>query len=210
MAALRVSFLGAGNMAQALAKGFIASGLTQPGNLVASCPPTDKHLLRQMEHMGLPHDTRQQGGSLPWRSPCPPESCDASHAQYPGSSAAGGRQCLPGARTLLSADAQLTHRMLSAVGEVSEVPESYMDAVTGLSGAGPAYVYMVVEALADGGVRMGLPRPFGSLIGITDINGFSQDGEGRQANTPGLLKDEVCSPGGCTIRGCTGVGGVVV
>ena len=49
-------------------------------------------------------------------------------------------------------------RLLSGVGDCHEVPESYLNAVTGLSGAGPAYVYMMIEALADGGVQNGLPR----------------------------------------------------
>ncbi|ROT60785.1 hypothetical protein C7M84_021622 [Penaeus vannamei] len=92
-------------------------------------------------------------------------------------------------------------QLLSAVGECDEVPESFLDAITGLSGAGPAYMYLVVEALADGGVKMGLPDsltrpPQTMMVMVEGAAGVMATGK-----HPGLLKDEVCSPGGCTIQG---------
>ncbi|KAK7077577.1 hypothetical protein SK128_002851, partial [Halocaridina rubra] len=97
-------------------------------------------------------------------------------------------------------DAKTTMRLLSAVGEVDEVPEGYLDAVTGLSGAGPAYIYLAIEAMADGGVRMGLPRPLSTKLAAQTMLGAAKMvlSTGKH---PGQLKDEVCSPGGCTIQG---------
>ncbi|XP_064108595.1 pyrroline-5-carboxylate reductase 3-like isoform X3 [Macrobrachium nipponense] len=112
-------------------------------------------------------------------------------------------------------DVQTTRRLLSAVGEVDEVPEGFLDAVTGLSGAGPAYVYLAIEALADGGVRMGLPRPLSLKLAAQTVMGAAKMVL-ETGKHPGQLKDEVCSPGareghdlsrnshtptGCTIQG---------
>ena len=93
--------------------------------------------------------------------------------------------------------------ILNAVGVVQEVPEKLMDAVTGLSGSGPAYVFMFIEALADGGVRAGLPRNVALQLAAQTVKGAaSMILETKQH--PGVLKDQVCSPGGTTIAGVQG------
>lgn len=97
-------------------------------------------------------------------------------------------------------DAQTAAKVLGAVGTAQEVPEKLLDAVTGLSGSGPAYVYTVVEALADGGVLMGLPRTTALQLAAQTVAGAAQMvlSTGKH---PAALRDEVTSPGGTTIAG---------
>lgn len=98
------------------------------------------------------------------------------------------------------ADAQLAAKVLGAVGNAQEAPEKLLDAVTGLSGSGPAYVYTVIEALADGGVLMGLPRATALQLAAQTVAGAAQMvlSTGKH---PAALRDEVTSPGGTTIAG---------
>ena len=90
--------------------------------------------------------------------------------------------------------------LLAAVGRVHEADESLMDAVTGLSGSGPGFVALLVEALADGGVKAGLPRSLALSLATETLSGtaalLDQTGE-----HPAQIKDRVSSPGGTTIAG---------
>jgi pyrroline-5-carboxylate reductase len=95
---------------------------------------------------------------------------------------------------------QTAQRIFKAVGTVVEVPESLMDAVTGLSGSGPGYVALLVEALMDGGVLVGLPRPLARSLVLETIKGSVALLQEQNLH-PGELKDRVTSPGGTTIAG---------
>ncbi len=105
------------------------------------------------------------------------------------------------------ADAELVVQLLAAVGIcVGPVPESQLDAVTGLSGSGPAYVALVIEALADGGVLCGLSRDMALKLAAQTVLGAArmvlEAGTGKDPILhPAALKDMVASPGGTTIEG---------
>jgi pyrroline-5-carboxylate reductase len=97
-------------------------------------------------------------------------------------------------------DAALVGRLLETVGIGFRVPEHLLDAVTGLSGSGPAFVYQCIEAMSDGGVVAGLPRELATRLAAQTVLGAAQmvleTGE-----HPGVLKDAVASPAGTTIAG---------
>lgn len=95
---------------------------------------------------------------------------------------------------------QIAQQVFGAVGEVVEVSEALMDAVTGLSGSGPAYVALLVEALADGGVAAGLPRAIANKLALQTVLGTAKLLQETKMH-PAELKDRVTSPGGTTIAG---------
>ena len=95
---------------------------------------------------------------------------------------------------------QIAKSIFTSVGQVVEVPEYQMDAVTGLSGSGPAFVAIAIEALADGGVAAGLPRAIAQKLAIQTVLGTAQLLQESQLH-PAQLKDRVTSPGGTTIAG---------
>lgn len=101
-----------------------------------------------------------------------------------------------------AAQLELATQLFQAVGEVVTVPESLMDAVTGLSGSGPAYVAIAIEALADGGVAAGLPRQIADKLALQTVLGTAQLLNESKLH-PAQLKDRVTSPGGTTITGVT-------
>ena len=92
----------------------------------------------------------------------------------------------------------LVREMFEAVGSVEIVPEYLMDAVTGLSGSGPAYVYMLIEALTDAGVKQGLPRSTAFRLTKQTVLGAAQLAEQTDKH-PAILRDEVTTPGGTSI-----------
>jgi pyrroline-5-carboxylate reductase len=139
-----------------------------------------------------------------------------STANIEGRLAAGVRVCraMPNTPALVDAaataiaggahagpeDLSSVRAIFEAVGKVIEVEEGLLDAVTGLSGSGPAYVFMIIEALSDAGVKVGLPRYQAQALAAQTVLGSAklliETGE-----HPGVLKDKVTSPGGTAIAG---------
>ena len=113
-----------------------------------------------------------------------------------GQGAAG----VAGGKRARGRDVETVVGLLGSVGQAIVVNEAQMDAVTGLSGSGPAYAAVVIEALADGGVLMGLPRETALRLAAQTVAGTAamvlEAGE-----HPGRIKDQVASPGGTTIEG---------
>jgi pyrroline-5-carboxylate reductase len=239
-AKLTIGFLGAGKMATALAKGFVAAGLTTAKQMIASDPVdaarkhfsdetgakstksnmevvrfadvlvlavkpgnvsellqeirgsfTEKHLLISIA-AGVPIAKLESGLGNSARvirvMPNTPALVGSSATAFALGKSANGD------------DAKLAEKLFASVGIAFQLKESLLDAVTGLSGSGPAYVYLMIEALSDGGVAAGLPRDVATKLAAQTVLGSAQMVL-ETGQHPGVLKDMVTSPGGTTIEG---------
>lgn len=103
-------------------------------------------------------------------------------------------------KNVSESDIALSQKLFTPIGRVVKVDERHMDAVTGLSGCGPAYTYLVLEALTDGGIKVGLPRDLATELAAQTVLGAAKMllETGRH---PAALKDDVTTPAGCTIDG---------
>ncbi len=97
-------------------------------------------------------------------------------------------------------DAAIAMEIFSAIGVAMEINENLLDAVTGLSGSGPAFIFQIIEAMADGGVYVGLDRATAQMLAAQTVLGAATMVV-ESGMHPGALKDMVCSPGGTTIEG---------
>ena len=97
-------------------------------------------------------------------------------------------------------DVALAERLFDTVGRTVVMDERHMNAVTGLSASGPAYIYVILESLAEAGVKLGLPRETATLLAAQTAKGAAEQVLATGAH-PALLKDEVTTPAGCTIDG---------
>lgn len=109
-----------------------------------------------------------------------------------------GATAIASGKTATSRHLDIAHEIFSAVGEVEVVSEYLMDAVTGLSGSGPAYIYMIIEALTDGGVKQGLARPIAHRLAAQTVLGAARLVI-ETGKHPAILRDEVTTPGGTAI-----------
>jgi pyrroline-5-carboxylate reductase len=235
-----VGFVGAGQMARALAQGFVRAGLLAERQVVAADPvPAAVDGFRQaLPDSQIAADNAEvaRRGDLVVLA-VKPQKAKAAMAELRGSlssdklvlsivtgirldALAGGlgpcrlirvvpnTPCLVGASAsayclgpnATVADGELVAKLLGSVGLAIQVEEKLLDAVTGLSGSGPAFVYVMIEALADGGVRMGLPRDTAVRLAAQTMKGAAEMVL-KTGDHPGVLKDRVASPGGTTIAG---------
>jgi pyrroline-5-carboxylate reductase len=239
----RIAFLGAGQMATALARGFIDASVTRPENIIASDAYEPQLPRFQKDTGGATKTTKSnveavQNSDVVILSVKPQvmsallqeiKEAVAASPHLVISIAAGitmetilkklgsdtrlvrvmpNTPCLVGKTAAAYSlggkatpeDGKLVAHLLSSVGLGTEVPERLLDAVTGVSGSGPAYVYQFIEALSDGGVAAGLPRDIASKLAAQTVLGAAQMVL-QTGEHPGVLKDKVASPGGTTIAG---------
>jgi pyrroline-5-carboxylate reductase len=239
-AELTIGFVGAGQMATALAKGLVRAGLVLPGGLVASDVSVGARERFAQETQGrvvaANREVAAVAGTLVLAvKPLQVDEVLKELAPQIGpghllvSLAAGVRlakleaalpagtrvvRVMPNTPALVGEgasgfalgraarreDAEWAERLLGAVGLAFEVPERLLDAVTGLSGSGPAYACLMIEALSDGGVAAGLPRDLATRLAAQTLLGTARLVLETGLH-PGVLKDRVTSPGGTTIEG---------
>jgi pyrroline-5-carboxylate reductase len=111
-----------------------------------------------------------------------------------------GMTAISGGRHAKQQHLQIAGMIFKCVGEVVFLEESLMDGVTGLSASGPAYLYVVIESLAEAGVKLGIPRDVSTLLAAQTMLGAARMVLESKAH-PALLKDMVTTPAGCTIDG---------
>jgi len=111
-----------------------------------------------------------------------------------------GMSVLAGGAAATEADLALAEALFAPVGKTAILDEGLMDAVTGLSGSGPAYVYLVIESLAEAGVKVGIPRDTSTLLAAQTVLGAARMVL-ELGEHPALLKDAVTTPAGCTVDG---------
>jgi len=111
-----------------------------------------------------------------------------------------GASCYSLGRKATTTEGQLVQQILDSVGSATQVEESMLDAVTGLSGSGPAFIYTVIEALAAGGTEMGLPPELALSLATQTARGAAEMLLATKS-TPAELREQVTSPGGTTLAG---------
>lgn len=240
MSSPKVSFIGAGKMAAALAAGLIRSGFTTADRIVGSDVAAEsldyftktsgaatvssnvdavrdadvvvfavkphhlKHVLTELNHhLTARHLIVSIAAGISIETMCSVLGHNRRIVRVmPNTPCLVGESasayCVGGTAT--PADGELISTMFSAVGVALPVAEHLIDAVTGLSGSGPAYVFLMIEALSDGGVKMGLPRDVATRLAAQTLLGAAKMVLDTRQH-PGVLKDAVASPGGTTIAG---------
>jgi pyrroline-5-carboxylate reductase len=235
-----IGFIGAGQMARALAQGFVRAGLLAEKQIVAADPveatQTEfKRLLPGASVVASNADVAARSDIIVLA--VKPQQAKTAMAELRGKlgnekllisivtgirlqSLADGlgpcrivrvmpnTPCLVGQSasayclgpSAIAQDDQLVAQLLGSVGIAISVEEKLLDAVTGLSGSGPAFVYLIIEALADGGVRLGLTREVSLRLAGQTVKGAAEMVL-TTGDHPGVLKDRVASPGGTTIAG---------
>lgn len=234
-----IGFIGAGQMAEALARGFAAKGVASADTMfcfdpsesrkdvfrsfgasgcdssldvvknakiifIAVKPQYVRVVLEEVKHILTPeHVIVSIAAGVPLSQLKAAAGDDAHLIRVMPNTpclvgASASAMCLGGAAT--EEDGEAVRTLFAAVGTIFKVEEKLLSAVTGLSGSGPAYIFIAIEALADGGVRAGLPRDIAQQLAAQTVMGAAKMvlETGRH---PAVLKDMVTSPGGTTIAG---------
>ncbi len=235
----KITFVGGGQMAEALIGGLLAAKLCKPAQLWATDPVSSR-----LDHLKREYGVKvggQNREATAWADvvvlAVKPQVMDAVLAELKTelakalvlsvaagvpirriADACGARtrvvRAMPNTPAMIRAgmtalamgpgvredDVACARQIFESVGKVVPVEERLMDAVTGLSGSGPAYVFLAIEALADGGVKMGLPRATSELLAAQTVMGAARLVL-ETGQHPAKLKDQVASPGGTTIAG---------
>ncbi|KAI7843958.1 hypothetical protein COHA_002496 [Chlorella ohadii] len=228
----RIGFIGAGQMAEALARAFIAQGVCRADQIFATDVVGErKEVFRSFNTKPVDSNAevvksadvifiavKPQYVSVVLREVRPHLEDRHTVVSIAAGDAAGdgvrlvrvmpNTPCLVGETAAAmclggkadDSDADLVRRLFEAVGKIYRVDEKLLSAVTGLSGSGPAYVFVMIEALADGGVRAGLPRDIAQQLAAQTVLGSAKMVL-ETGKHPGALKDMVTSPAGTTIAG---------
>ncbi|KAH1182571.1 pyrroline-5-carboxylate reductase 1, mitochondrial isoform X3 [Gopherus evgoodei] len=240
---MSVGFIGAGQLAFALARGFTAAGILAAHKITASSPDTDLPTVSGLRKIGvnftISNKETVKNSDVLFLAVKPPIipfildeiGSDIENRHIVVSCAAGVTissiekklsafsptpkviRCMTNTPVIVREgatvyatgthaeveDGKLLEQLMASVGFCTEVEEDLIDAVTGLSGSGPAYAFTALDALADGGVKMGLPRRLAVRLGAQALLGAAKMLLESEQH-PGQLKDNVCSPGGATIH----------
>jgi pyrroline-5-carboxylate reductase len=235
----KIGFLGGGNMAGALVKGLLASGVSSADRLQVSDVSAERRAELEAAHgirtssdnlavvdtseivvlavkpQVVPRVLTEVGAALAGKllvSIAAGISTATLAERVPASArlvrtmpntpalVLAGITAIAAGPRATAADLATTRALFDAVGRSVLLDEGQLDAVTGLSGSGPAYALLVIEALADGGVRMGLPRDTAQLLAAQTVYGSAKMLLDTSEH-PARLKDRVTSPGGTTIAG---------
>jgi pyrroline-5-carboxylate reductase len=236
----KFSFVGAGNMAEALLRGLLASGAVHPDDVVVSNRRRDKAerlagrwgvraapdnaacvrdadvvmlcvkpQVMQAALEAIARDLRPEALVISVAAGVPTLAIEAHLAAgqrvvrampNTGAVVRQSATAIAGGSAATESDLALAREVFDQVGRTVVVEEGHLDAVTGLSGSGPAYIFLIIDALADASVKVGLPRDIGLELAAQTVLGSAQlllqTGE-----HPGRLKDQVTSPGGTAIAG---------
>ncbi len=235
----RITFLGAGNMANAIIRGLIRSG-AKPSNITATVKREEKKTELEQTHgisAGFDNVAAARDADIVVLA-VKPQAMDKLLTQIAPvidakklviSVAAGvpiaaierrfgsgarivrsmpntpalvglGATAVSGGEHATPADLELAKKMFDAVGTTYVLDEVLLDAVTGLSGSGPAYIFLIIEALSDAGVKVGLSRHVALKLAAQTVYGSAKLLL-ETGSHPGTLKDQVTSPGGTAIAG---------
>lgn len=236
----RIGFIGAGNIAEALIRGLLETGVATSANIIASAPRAERAaelakrfaievtgenksvaeraeiLILSVKPQILPLVLTEIAGVVSQETLIISVAAGIPTTRI--EELLGGRRrvirTMPNTPVVVQAgatamargvhataeDLEVARTIFNAVGVTVDLDESLMDAVTGLSGSGPAYVFLILEALSDAGVKVGLSRRTSQLLAAQTVLGSAKLLLETQQH-PGVLKDMVTSPGGTAITG---------